>query len=236
MVSRTINVALAALTIGAAGTAGAQQTTYDYSGAPMSGTEFGSFIGPNGDAATYSYCCTTLDGSMTLAAPLAANLNNAIVDPTALTFGFTSIGGAMGAPPGANPGPPYSRGPTGGAVLTPYADEFGGSYALPGLIGGISVSTNGAGQIIRWSLEAGTPAPTAPENWNFASTSSGDSLTANNGTHGPDYTLSSSTAGSWSAVRTSAVPEFDAYGAGAALTLLAGLIALLTGRRRAVAA
>ncbi len=232
MVSRTIHVALAALTITAAGAVGAQ-TTYDYTGAPMSGTEVGSFIGPDGDGATYSYCCATLDGSMTLSSPLAPNLNNAIVAPLAMSFDFTSIGGAIGAPVDAHPGAPYSVGPTGGAVLTPFPGEFGGSAVLPELIATVSVSTNSAGQITAATVQGGTPMSASPENWEFATAATGDNLTAQNGTHGPVYTLSDSTPGSWSAVATESVPEIDAGGAPAALTMLSAMVALLCGRRRA---
>jgi hypothetical protein len=230
MASRTIHVALTVLTITAAGAVGAQ-TTYDYSGTPMSGTEVGSFIGPGGEGATYSYCCTTLDGSMTLTSPLAPNLNNAVVDPIAVTFSFASIGGAMGTPPGANPGAPYSVGKTGGAVLT-FPGEFGGSSALPALLATFTVSTNSAGQITSANVQGGTPMSGSPVNWEFTSTSAGDTLTANTGTHGPNYTLSSNTQGSWNTVPTQSVPEIDAGGAPAALTMLGAVVVLLRGRRR----
>lgn len=233
MLTRTINIALTVLAVAAAGAVGAQ-TTYDYTGAPMSGTEVGSFIGPGGEGATYSYCCTTLDGSMTLSSPLAANLNNAIVDPIAVTFSFTSIGGAMGTPPGANPGAPYSVGQTGGAVLPSLPGEFGGSSVLPALLATFTVSTNSAGQITSANVQGGTPMTGSPVNWEFTSTSTGDTLTANTGTHGPDYTLSNNTQGSWSAVPTQSVPEMDAGSAPAALTMLGVVVALLRGRRRPV--
>lgn len=197
MVSRTIAVAIAVPTMAVAVAVSAQQTTYDYTGAPMGGIEVGSFIGPNGAADTYSYCCATLEGSVTFAAPLAPNLNNASVTPTAMSFSFTTIGGAIGAPPDAHAGAPYSVEQTGGPELPPYTNRFGGNRVLPALIGVITVSTNGAGEITGWNVDAGTPHPAVPDEWEFVSTSKGDSLTAGGGTHTPLYALSNSTAGNW---------------------------------------
>lgn len=212
-----------------AGTAQAQ-TTYDYSGAQLSGTQVGSFIGPDGEGGTFPYCCATLEGSMTLASPLAPNLNDAIVDPTALTFSLVGIYAGGSYPQGViqSGGPlvyagqyspnPYGAGPDQDILLT-YTTQ---------------VSTNSTGQITGWdfTLANGTG---GPGGWQATVTSSGDTASYNESDHGPLYKLSSTVAGDWSVAgggSAEAAPEINPDGAVPAVTMLLGLMAVIRGRRR----
>lgn len=245
MVSRTIQLGLASVILAAAGAASAQQTTYDYTGTPMSGTVFGTFVGPDGEFGSYPYCCTTLDGSMTLSSPLAPNLNDAVVDPLALTFGFTTIGGPIGAPAGSHPDGAISSTLGGSsrftmAGLVIYAADLSNpnDWLATATVGGpptpFLMSTNSQGQITSWSLQVGTFNETASSVvWNAnLSSATGDSLFYQTLNHGPDNRLSNSTPGAWSVVTSRSVPEIDPGSAGAALTMLGTLIAILCGRRR----
>jgi hypothetical protein len=190
----------------------ASAQTYDYAGLPMSGT-----------ACCYPYPYSpptpgglTLDGAITLSAPLAPNLVDAPVTPTYAVF---SLNG-------------YSAG---GSVF-PGNLQFGPTatdYIL--LANTMDFSTNRSGQITGWNIELFTPGATPslvePPYWTATSTSAGDTgtlvvPTGFNITDAVTTVASNATAGSWTAA-----PEIDPSLAISGLVMLLGGVVVVRGKR-----
>jgi hypothetical protein len=189
---------IASLALLFANSASAQSATYDYSGQVMSGT--------GGDSAT-------LDGTVTLAAPLGPNLSNVSVIPTYAQFGFGGFlaGGFQMASDGYY-----------------YVGQGVGWNANSGTIIHLSLdfSTDTTGAIIGWDLTTGGT-PYSFQTFTATSTQSGDSaqyvfIEPNFGAPDSYLNYANSTGGSWSG--PTAAPEIDVSSATAALTLLAGFI------------
>lgn len=214
-----VGYAAAACLIGA--TAHAQTTTYDYTGAAMSGTQIGEIVPPDGSEGSLPYCCAALTGTFTLASPLAPDLVNAQVTPLTATFSF--LGLAAG-------GPLFPANPT---------MQFGPQGNTPVLFGNtFDLSTNSSGQITAWDLNLGTGAVAGEPHWQATITSTGDAGTYTPPSlHGIGYDLSNAVAGDWSIQGgTQAAPEISPAGAMPAITMLLGVAMVIRGRRRTLRA
>lgn len=206
----------------------AADATYDYTGQMMSGTGHYTVDNPlpnepsSGSSPGYPL---TLDGTLTLAAPLAPNLSNFSVTPIYAVF-------SLGLPAGGplvltGPDPSYAGPGVGANVNSNTSLQFTS----------LNFSTDSTGTIIGWDLAmAGTPY--SFERFIATTTQSGDSaqyvISEPNSGGGNSYDVgANSTPGTWAEVTPSPAPEIDPASAGSALTLLAGMIAVVR-RRRAV--
>lgn len=197
---------------------------YDYTGAIMTGTEMGDIFYP-----TVTYIDLpiemTLDGSMTFSAPLAPNLVDAYLIPIAMTF---NLGAQTPLGEGASPGgvqydiyPSYEP-----------AQYLGTNDAPPTstLHSSVEVSTDSTGAITGWSLSLISPYDIGIFA-NATVTSAGDTEDVYpQGAHEVFYTASNTVAGTWT--EEAQAPEIDPASATSALTLLAGFLAIVRGRRR----
>ncbi|HTT06101.1 MAG TPA: hypothetical protein VMF64_12500 [Steroidobacteraceae bacterium] len=191
------------------------QTTYDYSGALMNGTQAMVSDNPYEPLVTTTPINFSASGAITLAEPLGANLDNVSVNP--LSFAF-QVNGYIGIDA---VGPSVS-------ILAP--QNTGDSFVF---------STNANGAITNWSISLSSYQEEARGDLTTAyqSTPGGDSFTEQFGAF-PDQplsnkaTLSNSIAGVWSGP-ASAAPEIDPADTIAGLTILAGLVLVSRGRRSA---
>ncbi len=214
----------------------AQGETLTYTGADFTSTYANaSFLGEVGSG---SYFTATL----TLSAPLGANLNDANVSSEVTSLVFTTV----------DPGAPSADREN---VFNLTALQARGSV--------FAFSTNGAGTITGWNFTSGITTPglssTANVLFHSCSNESCGSGSYNGQAYGGagdwyDYQPGSSTAsdgctyspaagcgktgaggvGQWTVAAVSA-PELDAMSAGSGLAILLGSIAVLVGRRKITA-
>ncbi|HTT05952.1 MAG TPA: hypothetical protein VMF64_11740 [Steroidobacteraceae bacterium] len=192
------------------------QTTYDYSGELMNGTQSYVGINPYVPIITTTPIDLAVSGALTLAEPLGANLHKVSVNP--LSFAFQVNGaGFDAAGPSAPMYPPQNTG-----------DSF-------------IFSTNAIGAITNWSvsLSSSLEQVRGPLTINFQSSPDGDSYIAQEGGFpggalSSEAMVSNTIAGVWSGP-PSAAPEIDPADTMSGLTILAGLLLVSRGRRSASA-
>ena len=192
------------------------QVTYEYTGAPVSGivTSCSLACTTSMPVITYTPLSATISGLMQLNAPLAPNLTDVSIAPPSLLFSSAGSPGIVGT--GA-----YMFCCSGWVVQS---DSF-------------TFSTNAEGDISGWDvkLSAYQPGTNTPAPWTITmSSTTGDTSyfddisTSGAGRTG---TLSNDVSGTWTRV-----PEINGAGTSSALTVLAGLLLILSERRRQRAA
>jgi hypothetical protein len=206
----------------------AADATYDYTGQMMSGMGYYTVDNPSPNepsSGSLSGYPLTLEGTITLAAPLAPNLSNFPVTPIYALFGFgiPDTGGPLIL---TGPDPSYAGPGVGGNVNANTALQFTS----------LNFSTDSTGAITGWDLAmAGTPL--SFESFTATTTQSGDSaqylnVEPNFGGVNQYDVGANSTPGAWTEVTPSPAPEIDPGMAGSGLTLLAGMLAIVRGRKR----
>jgi hypothetical protein len=187
----------------------AADATYDYTGQALSNM-------------------SSLDGTITLAAPLAPNVSNFSVTPIYALFGF------------GNPSIGFRNPNTGGSLILAGPDPSYAGQAGTGLtFSTLIFSTDGTGTITGWDLVmAGTPL--SYESFTATSTQSGDStqyliIESNDNEANRHDDGANSTPGTWTELTPSPAPEIDPGMAGSGLTLLAGVLATVRGRKHVAA-
>jgi hypothetical protein len=197
-------------------TATAQTETLTYLGNPFTQASLSGNL-----SLAEAYAPAMDSGTVVLSAPLGANLSDVFVTPESFAFA------------GGGPESGYL-----GSATNPYLGEFGN-------IATFEFSTDAAGMLTAWNVNiaggifGGTNSPSSAA---VTLTMSGDTFAAGFSTPScaapPEATIpcfgiseSNTGPGHWQETLASPAPEVDPGMAGSALTLLAGCLAILRGRR-----
>lgn len=186
------------------------QVTYEYTGAPVSGTvaSCSGACNTSMPVITYTPLSATISGLMQLNAPLAPNLTDVTISPSSLLFSSAGSPGIVAT----------------GAYMSCCWVVQSDSFIF---------STDAQGDISGWDvkLSAYEPGTNTPEPWTITlSSTTGDTSyfdDRNTSGAGRTGTLSNDVPGTWTRV-----PEINGTAASSALTLLAGLLLVLLDRRR----
>jgi len=205
--------------------ANAQTETLTYTGNPFTEATFGGNL-----SLAEAYAPMMDAGTVVLSMPLGDNLNDVFVTPESYAF------------QGGGPASLYL-----GSATNPYIGQFRN-------VATFEFSTNATGMLTQWNVNitggifAGTNSPSSAavtlgmSGDTFSAGLSTPSCAAPPGVTIPCYSISESNistpfsgAGHWQQTIAGPAPEMDPGTAGAGLTLLAGIAALVTSRRRVAA-
>ncbi len=189
------------------------QVTYEYTGAPVSGivTSCSLACSTSMPVITYTPLSATISGLMQLNGPLAPNLTDVSVAPPSLLFSSAGSPGVIG---------------TGAYMFCCYAGWVVQSDSF-------TFSTDALGDISGWNvkLSAYQPGTNTPAPWTITmSSATGDTSyfdDVSTSGAGRTGTLSNDVSGTWTRV-----PEINGAGTSSALTVLAGLLLMLSDRCR----